>query len=147
NGSGMTTHHLLASPDIRHLVTIEIEPLMIEGARLFYPANRREFDDPRASFVIDDARSYFAASGSRFDLIVSEPSNPWVSGVSGLFTSQFYGRVRSQLAPNGIFVQWMHLYELDDDLVLSVIAALASQFPSYAIFQTSDKDISIVATP
>src|SRR5690606_32391061 len=82
HGSGMTSHFLLASPAIREVVTIEIEPQMIDGSRrAFYPANARVFDDPRSTFVIDDAKSYFASGRRRFDLIISEPSNPWVSGV------------------------------------------------------------------
>ncbi len=145
-GSGMTTHALLGSASLRHVATIEIEPEMIRAARNFYPANRRAYDDPRSRFVIDDARAYFAASGQRFDLVVSEPSNPWVSGVSGLFTAEFYARVRQYLTPNGVFAQWLHLYEIDDGLVLGVIAALSQQFPTYSIFQLSSRDILIVAT-
>ncbi|HEU4566274.1 MAG TPA: fused MFS/spermidine synthase [Gemmatimonadaceae bacterium] len=145
-GSGMTSHFLLGSPRIREVVTIEIEPAMIEGSRrAFYPANRRVFDDPRAHFVIDDAKSYFASGRRRFDLIISEPSNPWVSGVSGLFTAEFYDRVRRYLAPGGLFAQWLHLYEIDDDLVLSVLAALHHSFPAYQVFQTSKGDILILA--
>jgi hypothetical protein len=145
-GSGMTTHALLGSASLQHVVTIEIEPEMIKASRLFYPANRRAFDDPRSSFAIDDARAYFAARRKQFDLIVSEPSNPWVSGVSGLFTTEFYGRVKGYLAPNGVFAQWLHLYEIDDGLVLGVIVALSKNFPTYSIFQISNRDILIVAT-
>ncbi|MFL5615960.1 MAG: fused MFS/spermidine synthase [Gemmatimonadaceae bacterium] len=145
-GSGMTSHLLLGSPNVKHLATIEIEPQMIAASRAFYPANRRVFDDPRAAFVLDDAKSYFAASGRRFDLILSEPSNPWVSGVSGLFTTEFYRRVRTHLADGGVFGQWLHLYELDDALATMVLAALDQNFPSYEIFFTSNADILIVAS-
>ena len=145
-GSGMTSHLLLGSPNVRHLATIEIEPEMIKASRAFYPANHRVFDDSRATFVLDDAKSYFAASGRKFDLILSEPSNPWVSGVSGLFTTEFYRRVRAHLAPGGVFGQWLHLYELDDDLATMVLAALDQNFASYEIFFTSNADILIVAS-
>lgn len=146
-GSGMTSHFLLASPEIREVVTIEIEPEMIAGSRAaFYPANARVFDDPRSTFVIDDAKSYFASGGRRFDLIISEPSNPWVSGVSGLFTVEFYARVREYLSDDGLFAQWLHLYEINDELVLSVLAALHRTFPSYQIFQTARGDILILAS-
>ncbi|HEY2375884.1 MAG TPA: fused MFS/spermidine synthase [Gemmatimonadaceae bacterium] len=145
-GSGMTSHLLLGSPNVRHLATIEIEPEMIKASRFFFPANRRVFEDPRAHFVLDDAKSYFAASGRRFDLILSEPSNPWVSGVSGLFTTEFYRRVRTHLADGGVFGQWLHLYELDDRLATQVLAALDQNFASYEIFFTSNADILIVAS-
>ena len=144
-GSGMTSHFLLGSPTVRRLVTIEIEPEMIAASRAFYPLNKRVFDDPRATFVVDDAKSFFAASGRTFDLILSEPSNPWVSGVSGLFTTEFYRRVRRHLAPGGVFGQWLHLYELDDGLAATVLAALDQNFSAYEVFFTSNADILIVA--
>jgi predicted membrane-bound spermidine synthase len=145
-GSGMTSHLLLGSPHLRALSTIDIEPQMIEGSRAFYPANRRVFDDPRATFVVDDAKAFFASARRTFDVIVSEPSNPWVSGVSGLFTDEFYHRVRGYLAPRGVFGQWLHLYEIDDRLVLSVLAALHRNFASYEIYMVSTADIFVVAS-
>jgi spermidine synthase len=146
NGSGMSSHFLLGSPEIEELVTIDIEPEMINGSHMFYPVNRRVFDDPRSRFVHDDAKSFFAATNRKFDLILSEPSNPWVSGVSGLFTDEFYQRIRTYLTPDGVFGQWLHLYEIDDGLVLSVIRAVHRNFPSYDIFLTADVDILIVAS-
>ncbi len=146
NGSGISSHLLLASPALKSLVTIDIEPEMINASRLFYPVNRRVFDDPRSHFVYEDAKSYFAANARKFDLILSEPSNPWVSGVSGLFTDEFYQRMRTYLTPNGVFGQWLHLYEIDDSLVLSVIEALHRNFASYEIVLTSDNDFLILAS-
>jgi len=104
------------------------------------------FTDERAHFVVDDARSYFAGAGHRFDLIVSEPSNPWVSGVAGLFTTEFYARIKGYLAPGGVFAQWMHLYEMNDSLVLSMLAALQQNFLAYDIYLTDDSDIVVIAT-
>lgn len=145
HGSGMSSHVLLGSPAVREAVTIEIEPEMIKASRSFRPANRRVFDDKRSTFVIDDAKSYFASAGRKFDLILSEPSNPWVSGVSGLFTQEFYARVQKQLTDNGVFGQWLHLYELNDGLASSVLSALDAVFPSYEVFFTSNSDILVVA--
>ncbi|HVE80054.1 MAG TPA: fused MFS/spermidine synthase, partial [Gemmatimonadaceae bacterium] len=146
HGSGMTSTVLLGASTVREVATVEIEPRMIEASRHFLPANRRVFEDPRSRFVIDDAKSYFAAAGRRFDAIISEPSNPWVSGVSGLFTREFYGRVRRYLAPGGVFGQWLHTYELSDDLALGVVAAIHETFPAYAVYQVSYADLLIVAT-
>jgi hypothetical protein len=145
-GSGMSSHTLLGDPRLTKVVTIEIEPEMLRASRAFLPANRRVFEDPRASFAIEDARSYFASQGERFDLILSEPSNPWVAGVSGLFTTEFYAHVRRFLTPHGVFGQWLHLSEINDGLVLSVIRALAENFPDYALYAVGNKDILIVAT-
>ena len=66
--------------------------------------------------------------------------------MSGLFTTEFYGRIKDYLTPNGVFAQWLHLYEIDDGLILGVISALSQHFPTYSIFQISNKDILIVAT-
>src|SRR5205085_3481380 len=92
-----------------------------------------------------DAKTFFAARGRRYDLIISEPSNPWVSGVSSLFTREFYRRIRAHLAPGGMLAQWFQLYEIDPSLVASVMQALGEEFPHYAIFAPSDHDILIVA--
>ena len=145
-GSGMSSHFLLGSPFLQRLTTIDIEPQMVRGSHEFYPVNRRVFDDPRSHFVYDDARSVFASARRRYDFILSEPSNPWVSGVSGLFTDEFYHRVRQYLAPHGVFGQWLHLYEIDDALLLTVVRAVHRNFPAYRIYLTVDIDLLIVAS-
>ncbi|OYV69069.1 MAG: hypothetical protein B7Z72_07795, partial [Gemmatimonadetes bacterium 21-71-4] len=145
-GSGMTSSLLLGSPEVKQVVTVEIEPQMVNASRAFEPANHRVFDDPRSRIVIDDAKAYFAATGRKFDLIISEPSNPWVSGVSGLFTTEFYARVRHSLTPNGVLGQWLHLYEISDSLVSSVLAAIDRNFSRYQVYFTSNSDILILAS-
>lgn len=146
-GTGMSSHSLLASPNIESLVTIEIEPVMVEASRQFYPANRRVFEDSRSIHVYNDAKAYFAAANRRFDIIVAEPSNPWVSGVSGLFTSEFYSRVKRYLAPGAVLGQWLHAYELTDDLVLTVLGAIHRNFSDYRIYAVNAADLLIVAVP
>ena len=146
HGSGMSSQFLLGSPHVERVTTIEIEPEMIEGSRVFYPANKRVFDDPRSVFAIEDARAFFAAGRKRYDLILSEPSNPWVSGVSALFTREFYAQVDRHLADGGVFGQWVHLYEIDDELILGILAALHERFPSYALYYTASQDMLIVAS-
>lgn len=145
-GSGMSSHFLLASPVLEEVVTAEIEPEMIEGSRAFYPFNRRVFDDPRSRFALTDARALMAAEASQWDLILSEPSNPWVSGVSNLFTTEFYDQVAERLAPGGVFGQWLHLYEMTDDLLLTVFAAMYQSFDDFRVFRVDAGDILVVAT-
>jgi spermidine synthase len=96
-GSGLTTATLLASPNIQRVDTIEIEPAMVDGARHFLPWVSRAYSDRRSRIIFDDAKSFFARGKERYDLIVSEPSNPWVSGTSSLFTQEFYSRIRGYL--------------------------------------------------
>lgn len=147
HGSGMTAVSLLTSDALERLVTVEIEPLMVEGSLVFLPANGPAFADPRVSFVFDDAKSYFSYQRERFDLIFAEPSNPWVSGTASLFTVEFYERVTDFLSDAGVLGQWVQIYELDDDLFLSVVAALDAVFPSYRAYLVGDSDVAIVASP
>ena len=146
-GSGLTTHTLLMSKDIQRLDSIEIEPMMVEAARQGFGARIDDvFEDPRNHFVYEDAKTFFAASRQPYDLIVSEPSNPWVSGVASLFSDEFYGRVVQYLRPDGCFVQWVQIYETDIGIVASIVKALSRHFGAYAIYNTNDSDILIVAT-
>src|SRR5688572_22558700 len=144
-GTGLTTHTLLQSLSIERVETVEIEPAMAEAARGFMPRNSGAFADPRGTILIDDAKSFFSAGRRSYDLIVSEPSNPWVSGVSSLFTREFYRRIRKHLNRGGLLVQWIQLYEIDASLVATVLGALGAEFAHYAVYAASDYDLLIVA--
>jgi spermidine synthase len=144
-GTGLTTHTLLQSLGIERVDTVEIEAAMAEASRGFMPRNSGAFADPRGTILIDDAKTFFAARNRRYDLIVSEPSNPWVSGVSSLFTREFYRRIRTHLEPGGLLVQWFQLYEIDASLIATVMRALGEGFAHYAVFAPSDHDLLIVA--
>ena len=145
-GTGLTMHTLLQSLTIERVETVEIEAAMAEASRGFAPRNSSAFADPRGRIVIDDAKTYFSTHSRRYDILVSEPSNPWVSGVASLFTREFYHRIRGHLNPGGILVQWFQLYEIDPSLLASVIGALGAEFAHYAIFAPSDHDVLIVAS-
>jgi spermidine synthase len=144
-GTGLTTHTLLQSLAIEGVETVEIEAAMAQAARGFMPRNSGAFADPRGAILIDDAKSFFSSRNRRYDIIVSEPSNPWVSGVSSLFTREFYRRIRGHLNPGGMLVQWMQLYEMDPSLIATVLRALGEEFAHYAVFAPSDHDLLIVA--
>lgn len=144
-GSGLTTHTLLADPYIEYVDTIEIEPAMVVGAQGFGEKIARAFDDPRSRIFTEDAKTFFSLHNKRYDIIVAEPSNPWVSGVSSLFSGEFYRMVRNYMVDDGIFVQWLQLYEFNDDLVFSVLKALSPNFDDYVIYNTDNIDILIIA--
>ena len=146
-GSGLTAHTLLTSTQVERLDTIEIEPFMVEAARKgFGPRIKNVFEDPRSHIVYEDAKTFFASAREPYDLIVSEPSNPWVSGVATLFSDEFYGRITQYLRSDGYLVQWIQTYETDLSVVASVIKALSPHFGAYAIYNVNDADILIVAT-
>jgi spermidine synthase len=144
-GSGLTAEIVLSHTAPRALDVIEIEPAMAIGAYAFYPRVDRLFRDRRAKVHFEDAKSYFARHGKRYDVIISEPSNPWVNGVASLFTREFYRDTARYLAPGGVFVQWLHLYELDDRLLGSMLAALGASFADFDVYQSSAGDLVVLA--
>ncbi|HLX80214.1 MAG TPA: fused MFS/spermidine synthase [Burkholderiales bacterium] len=144
-GSGMSTSVLLGSPNLQRVDTVEIEPAMVEGAALFRPVVEAAYTDPRSHIVIDDAKSYFARGGARYDIIVSEPSNPWVSGVSSLFSEEFYARLSHSLNDGGVLCQWLHTYEMDDFTIGTIFEAVAKTFPNFIVYTSIDADVILIA--
>jgi len=144
-GTGLTTHTMAALETMERVETIEIEPFMAEASRLFAPRNANAFADPKSVIVFDDARTRFSTGNRKYDVIVSEPSNPWVSGVSSLFTREFYQHVKRYLKDGGVLTQWFQLYEITPTLVASVMTALGEAFEDYAIYAANDGDLLIVA--
>jgi spermidine synthase len=146
-GSGMTTHSLLGHGKVGRVDTVEIEPVMVEGARHLGNRVERAFSDPRSHIVIDDAKAYFASVPQKYDLIISEPSNPWMGGTASLFSTEFYQYVPRQLNEDGLFVQWVQLYEITPELVNSVLSALLLNFKDAKAFLANDTDLILVASP
>jgi spermidine synthase len=144
-GSGLTAHVMLSTPQLDRLDTIEIEAQMVQAAQGFGERVHNTFSDPRSHVFLEDAKAFFSTRHASYDIIVSEPSNPWVSGVASLFSVEFYGRVREHLAPDGVFVQWLQLYETDMDLVASIMKALSSRFSDYVVYDVNDSDLVILA--
>jgi hypothetical protein len=144
-GSGMTTHTMLGYENIRRLDTIEIEPAMVEAASGFGDFVGRAFADPRGRIHIEDAKTYFSLNNSVYDIIVAEPSNPWVSGVSSLFTTEFYATVTRHIVHGGLFVQWIQLYEFDNGLAESILKAMSQNFSDYVIYTTNNGDLVVIA--
>jgi spermidine synthase len=146
-GSGVTAHTVLGSPNLERLDTVEIEPEMVRGSRYFMPVNYRAYQDPRSHIFFDDAKAYFAGAGLKYDFIISEPTNPWVSGVSSLFTVEFYQEVKRYLKPGGLLAQWIQGYELSDALLISVLVALDHEFEDYLIVRIGSRDWVILSSP
>jgi spermidine synthase len=147
-GSGLTTHTLLGSDRVKWLDSVEIEPFVVQAARQAYQLRiHNVFEDARSHLIYEDAKTFFATVHEPYDLIVSEPSNPWVSGVATLFSDEFYRHISRYLRPDGYFVQWVQIYESDMSVVSSVIKAMSPHFGAYALYNTDDINVLIVATP
>jgi hypothetical protein len=144
-GSGLTSHTLLSNPRLQQVDTVEIEKGMIEGANNFRPRVELVFSDPRSKIHNDDAKTFFSTYNKKYDLIVSEPSNPWVSGVAGLFSTEFYRLIGRHMNEDALFVQWLQLYEINVDLVASVLKAISANFSDYAVYASDNTDIMVIA--
>lgn len=140
-GSGMTTHTLLGSENLESLDTIEIEPEMVEGAKFFGEKNARVYKDDRSTIIIDDAKTYFASHNKKYDVIVSEPSNPWVMGVGNLFTEQFYRHIKGYLKDGGILVQWLQLYEISPRVIATAFNAIGQEFEYFDLYRANSGDV------
>jgi spermidine synthase len=145
--SGVTTGAASLYP-VRAIDVVEIEPAVIEASHYFDPWNHRPLEDPRVRVILDDGRSYLAATREKYDVIISEPSNPFLSGCSNLFTREFFHAARQALNPGGRLLQWIQLYGMDPPGVASVLEALRSEFPyAYAFqFLRNDGDLMLLAS-
>jgi predicted membrane-bound spermidine synthase len=146
-GSGMGAHYLLSDPLLRDFDCVEIEEEMMTLARGFYPWNARGYDDPRIHIYIDDAQTFFLTNRRKYDLLISVPSNPWVSGVASLFSHEFYAKMRRYMKPGGLWVQWIQTYEFNDQLFLNILKALDVTFPYVSLYRAPEEpDIIIIAS-
>lgn len=144
-GAAVTVGSALTHP-LERLDLVEISPGVLEAARYFSDVNRGALDDPRVHVTIDDARTSLSLSRTQYDLIVSEPSNPWVSGISSLFTEEFFSVVDQRLAPDGVLVQWIHMYEMNLELVRLVMRTLQRRFPEVTVWQGGEGDLLLLAS-
>ena len=146
-GSGMGAHYLLADPLLKDFDCVEIEQEMMDLAKGFYPWNSRGYDDPRIHIYIDDAQTFFLTNRRKYDLMISVPSNPWVSGVASLFSHEFYTKMRRYIKPGGLWVQWIQTYEFNDQLFLNILKALDVAFPYVSLYKAPEEpDIIIIAS-
>jgi spermidine synthase len=145
-GSGMTVGATMQSP-VDMIEAVELERAVIDGAVVFRPYNHNADRDPRVKLVDNDGRNYLEMTNTRYDLVISEPSNPWITGASNLFTKEFFSTVRSRLAPGGRYLQWLQIYEISPDNVRSILGTLSRVFPEVLVFQPqhSRADLLIVA--
>lgn len=146
-GSGMTCGALLRHTNIASLRVIEISPQIAEAAPLFGAANDNVFQNPRFHLTIDDAKTFLQTSGENFDIIVSEPSNPWMAGVAAVFSKEYYATCRAHLAKGGLMVQWVQVYESDDEIFQTVVKTFGDSFPFISVWRGQSGDLILVGSP
>lgn len=144
-GGGMTVSAISRFPEVERIDCIEIEPAVIEAAPFLARLNRGVLRDPRLHIVVDDARSALLTSSEQYDLIISEPSNPWISGIATLYTDEYYAVVRQRLSPGGIFVQWVQGYSLEPNDLKMILATLAPHFADVTLWHSAGADFLVLA--
>ncbi|MFW6137541.1 MAG: fused MFS/spermidine synthase [Spirochaetota bacterium] len=134
-GSGVTAGSVLTH-DIRVVDCAEISPSVIEASRYFSDVNHNALDDPRMKIIPKDARNMLLTSEKMYDVVVSQPSNPWISGESELFSLEWYQQVSKHLYRNGLFLQWVPTYYISKQDLKIIINTLRSVFPHLTVWSS-----------
>jgi spermidine synthase len=117
--------------EVEAIDCVEIEPAVVGAGSVFNSINRKSYENPKVNIMFDDARNYMNVSRKQYDVIISEPSNPWIAGVASLFTAEFYDRAVQVLKPDGVFAQWVQLYELDPEDLRMILHEFQASFRRY----------------
>jgi spermidine synthase len=145
-GTGSSAGWLAAVPGIQKVQVAELEPAILDVARLCAPVNHDALSNPKLTVSIGDGRELLLTVRQNFDLVVSEPSNPYRAGVAGLFTREFYQSVDRRLNPGGLFLQWVQTYDIDDRTIEIFYRTLGSVFENIETWQTQAGDLLLVAS-
>jgi spermidine synthase len=131
---------------VKKIDVLEIELAMVEAAKFFKEPNGAILEEPRVRIIPTDGRNYIMAAPHLYDLIISEPSNPWIAGVASLFTKDFYAVAKEKLAPDGIFAQWMHNYSMSPDDFRMGLRTFAESFPYVTVWNMQESDFLLVGS-
>ncbi len=145
-GTGSTAGWLARLPEIERVDAMELEPAILHVARVCEMANQHVLDNPKCRLLLGDAREMLGTSRERYDLIFSEPSNPYRAGIASLFTTEFYATARARLNAGGLFLQWVQAYEVDGEAIRMALATIAGVFPQVETWSTQPGDLLLVAS-
>jgi predicted membrane-bound spermidine synthase len=146
-GTGVSAGELASLDSMERVLVAEISRGVIQAAPLFEHGNRAPLRSGKVEVIRSDAYRALLRSDERFDVICSEPSNPWTSGVEMLFAREFLTAARDRLNPGGLYAQWMHLYETDDATVELVLRTYRSVFDRVSVWFTWGPDILLIGHP
>jgi spermidine synthase len=138
--SGVTAGAALTYP-ARRLDVIEVSPEVVQASHLFDGVNGKPLEDTRTHLIVNDGRNHLALVDRQYDAILSEPSNPWISGMNSMFTREFFRIARRRLNSGGVLAQWFHLYNMPPDGLRSLLRAFTEVFPSAALWQLNEGDV------
>jgi spermidine synthase len=130
-GAGVTAGTFVLHPEIKRIVICDIEPLVPKFvAPMFEKENYGVVKDPRTEVIADDGRHFIRTTKEKFDVITSDPIDPWVKGCAALNTVEYYEMCKAHLNPGGVMSLWIPLYESNSETVKSVIATFFKVFPN-----------------
>ena len=144
-GSGVTLGSALTH-GLERAVVLEISPEVVEASRFFEAANHRALQNPATRLVVGDGRTHLLLGDEQYDVIVSEPSNPWMAGIASLFTQEFFQVAKSRLAPGGVLCQWAHTYDISDADLRSIVATFLSVFPNGTLWLVGEADVLLIGS-
>jgi tetratricopeptide (TPR) repeat protein len=133
-GSGVTVGSVLQHP-VREVECVELEDAVVKGSQFFDQGNLRPLADPRLKLIVNDARNHLLVTEKKYDIIISEPSNPWIPGAASLFTKEFFETSQKRLAPEGVFCQWIQLYQLQEEHFKTILQTFTAVFPHVHVFR------------
>jgi spermidine synthase len=145
-GSGVTAHVATFFREVEKVDVIEIERAVLRAAPLFQPVNGGVEAHSKVRVILDDARSQLLTSKQRYDVIISEPSNPWMAGVANLFSKDYYALARRRLKPGGIFGQWLQLYRIDSAAVAMIFRTVLESFPEVEIWHSDPHNLILLGS-
>jgi spermidine synthase/tetratricopeptide (TPR) repeat protein len=145
-GSGVTVRTMADVPEAERVDVVEIERAVIGAAPFFAEVNRDVLSDPRVRVIEDDARSALQLADAPYDVIASEPTNPWIAGVAALFTRDYFGVVNGRLAEGGVFAQWLQTYRVPMSVIEVVVANLRAVFPHVEMWYANPSDLVLLAS-
>jgi spermidine synthase len=144
-GSGVSLSSALAYP-VRHLECVELLENVVDGARYFDECTGDVLSDPRVSLMIGDGRNHVRLTDKKYDVIISQPTNPWISGVGDLFTVEYFREAKEHLKPGGLMTAWLALYHMGDLEVRSTLKSFVSVFPNATLWMSNEGDIVLVGS-
>jgi alpha-tubulin suppressor-like RCC1 family protein/predicted membrane-bound spermidine synthase/tetratricopeptide (TPR) repeat protein len=146
HGSGVTTGAISQYPSVERIDVVEISKAVMQADRLFENFNHHVLKDPRTHVYLDDARTFLRTVPRKYDMIVSQPSNPWIAGIGSLFTVDFFEDCRDRLKPGGIMLVWFHHYEQSDETIQLIVRTINEVFPHVEAFLSFQSDVIALAT-
>jgi spermidine synthase len=145
-GTGTTSGWIADVPSMERVDVVELEPVVVEIAEYYNPVNRNALSNAKHHTSVGDAREVLLTTRETYDVIFSEPSNPYRAGIASLYTRDFYTVAARRLRKNGLFVQWVQMYSIDTRTMKSIYATITSVFPNVDTWTTTAGDIVIVAS-